>query len=70
MQFSLFDFDCVPFLQIGFGTGVLLTLILGVSFSSVATLFTKDAEVLAIVRTGVLVSASFLYVDIYVEFEY
>lgn len=46
-------------LKIGFGTGVLLTLILGASFSSLATLFTKDAEVLAIVRTGVLfVSAS------------
>ncbi|XP_074350345.1 protein DETOXIFICATION 45, chloroplastic-like isoform X2 [Apium graveolens] len=46
-------------LKIGFGIGVLLTLILGVSFSSIATLFTKDAEVLAIVRTGVLfVSAS------------
>ncbi|KAK1373763.1 Multidrug and toxic compound extrusion4 [Heracleum sosnowskyi] len=46
-------------LKIGFGTGVLLTLFLGVSFSSLATLFTKDAEVLAIVRTGALfVSAS------------
>ncbi|KAL1827893.1 hypothetical protein ACET3Z_006305 [Daucus carota] len=46
-------------LKIGFGTGILLTLILGASFSSLATLFTKDAEVLAIVRTGVLfVSAS------------
>ncbi|OMO92029.1 Multi antimicrobial extrusion protein [Corchorus olitorius] len=46
-------------LKIGFFTGVLLAGILGVSFSSLATLFTQDAEVLEIVRTGVLfVSAS------------
>lgn len=43
------------FFQIGIVTGVLLAAILGVSFSSIATLFTKDAEVLGIVRTGVLV---------------
>lgn len=46
-------FTC--FLQIGLLTGVSLAAILGVSFSSLATLFTKDAEVLAVVRTGVLV---------------
>ncbi|KAK8617767.1 hypothetical protein V6N13_080673 [Hibiscus sabdariffa] len=46
-------------LKIGVVAGVLLATILGVSFSSLATLFTQDAEVLAIVRTGVLfVSAS------------
>lgn len=44
------------FLQIGLVTGVFLAAVLGVSFSSLATLFTKDAEVLGIVRTGVLVS--------------
>lgn len=43
------------FFQIGIVTGLLLAAILGVSFSSIATLFTKDAEVLGIVRTGVLV---------------
>ncbi|XVE93988.1 hypothetical protein REPUB_Repub01dG0241600 [Reevesia pubescens] len=41
-------------LNIGFVTGVLLAAILGVSFGSLATLFTQDAEVLGIVRTGVL----------------
>ncbi|KAG5547534.1 hypothetical protein RHGRI_013281 [Rhododendron griersonianum] len=46
-------------LKIGLLTGVSLAAILGVSFGSLATLFTKDAEVLAVVRTGVLfVSAS------------
>ncbi|XP_058213843.1 protein DETOXIFICATION 45, chloroplastic-like [Rhododendron vialii] len=46
-------------LKIGWLTGVSLAAILGVSFGSLATLFTKDAEVLAVVRTGVLfVSAS------------
>ncbi|KAL5579726.1 hypothetical protein UlMin_012168 [Ulmus minor] len=46
-------------LKIGLFTGVFLSRILGVSFNSLATLFTKDVEVLAIVSTGVLfVSAS------------
>ncbi|XP_011088695.1 protein DETOXIFICATION 45, chloroplastic [Sesamum indicum] len=46
-------------LKIGFITGVLLAVVLGVSFSSLASLFTKDIEVLEVVRTGVLfVSAS------------
>ncbi|EEF36584.1 DNA-damage-inducible protein f, putative [Ricinus communis] len=46
-------------LKIGLLTGVSLAAILGVSFGSIATLFTKDAEVLGIVRTGILfVSAS------------
>lgn len=46
-------------LKIGFVTGVSLAAILAVSFSSLATVFTQDAEVLGIVRTGVLfVSAS------------
>jgi hypothetical protein len=43
------------FLQIGLVTGISLAAILGVSFGSLATVFTKDAEVLEIVRTGVLV---------------
>ncbi|KAL6965168.1 Protein DETOXIFICATION 45, chloroplastic [Sarracenia purpurea var. burkii] len=43
----------------GLLTGFSLAAILGVSFGSLATLFTKDAEVLGVVRTGVLfVSAS------------
>lgn len=41
--------------QIGLLTGVSLTAILGVSFGSLATLFTKDPDVLGIVRSGVLV---------------
>ncbi|KAH8498011.1 hypothetical protein H0E87_017073 [Populus deltoides] len=46
-------------LKIGLVVGVFLAVILGVSFGSVATLFTKDADVLRIVRTGILfVSAS------------
>nr|XP_023870793.1 protein DETOXIFICATION 45, chloroplastic-like isoform X3 [Quercus suber] len=46
-------------LKIGLFTGVFLSAILGVSFGSLATVFTKDTEVLGIVRTGVLfVSAS------------
>ncbi|CAJ2633508.1 unnamed protein product [Trifolium pratense] len=46
-------------LKIGLLTGICLTAILGVSFGSLATLFTQDLEVLQVVRTGVLfVSAS------------
>ncbi|XP_076924736.1 protein DETOXIFICATION 45, chloroplastic-like [Bidens hawaiensis] len=46
-------------LKIGFVTGVTLAAILGISFGSISTLFTKDIEVLKIARTGVLfVSAS------------
>ncbi|KAF9676229.1 hypothetical protein SADUNF_Sadunf09G0116800 [Salix dunnii] len=46
-------------LKVGLVVGVFLAVILGVSFGSVATLFTKDADVLRIVRTGILfVSAS------------
>ncbi|GAV60111.1 LOW QUALITY PROTEIN: LysM domain-containing protein/MatE domain-containing protein [Cephalotus follicularis] len=43
-------------LKIGLFTGLSLAAILGVSFKSLATLFTKDAAVLGIVRTGVLVA--------------
>ena len=43
------------FLQIGLVTGICLAAILGLSFGSLATVFTKDAEVLGIVKTGVLV---------------
>ncbi|CAH9106907.1 unnamed protein product [Cuscuta epithymum] len=46
-------------LKIGVVTGVLLAAILGVSFPSLAPLFTQDMEVLGIVKTGILfVSAS------------
>ncbi|XP_043711252.1 protein DETOXIFICATION 45, chloroplastic isoform X2 [Telopea speciosissima] len=46
-------------LKVGVFMGISLALILGASFGSLATLFTKDVEVLGIVRTGVLfVSAS------------
>lgn len=46
-------------LKTGLITGVSLAIILGLSFSTLATLFTNDAEVLRIVRSGVLfVSAS------------
>ncbi|XP_076942247.1 protein DETOXIFICATION 45, chloroplastic-like [Bidens hawaiensis] len=46
-------------LKIGFVTGVTLAAILGISFGSISTLFTKDIEVLKIARTGILfVSAS------------
>lgn len=41
--------------QLGLFTGVFLSAILGVSFGSLATLFTTDAEVLGIVRSGILV---------------
>ncbi|KAL8200343.1 hypothetical protein R6Q57_011682 [Mikania cordata] len=46
-------------LKTGFITGVSLAVILGLSFGTIATFFTNDAQVLAIVRSGVLfVSAS------------
>ncbi|CAA0837033.1 MATE efflux family protein 3- chloroplastic [Striga hermonthica] len=46
-------------LKIGFITGVSLALILGFSFGSLATIFTKDAEVLGVIRNVILfVSAS------------
>ncbi|XP_024974643.1 protein DETOXIFICATION 45, chloroplastic-like [Cynara cardunculus var. scolymus] len=46
-------------LKTGLITGVSLAIILGLSFGSLATLFTNDAEVLTVVRSGVLfVSAS------------
>ncbi|XP_030955244.1 protein DETOXIFICATION 45, chloroplastic-like [Quercus lobata] len=46
-------------LKTGLFTGVSLAIILGVSFGSLATLFTNDSEVLGIVRSGLLfVSAS------------
>ncbi|XP_075074341.1 protein DETOXIFICATION 45, chloroplastic isoform X1 [Nicotiana tabacum] len=46
-------------LKLGLLAGVFLAAALGVSFGSLSTLFTKDAEVLAVVGTGVLfVSAS------------
>ncbi|XP_027088433.1 protein DETOXIFICATION 45, chloroplastic [Coffea arabica] len=46
-------------LKIGIFTGVSLAVVLGVSFNSLSTFFTKDTEVLKIIATGVLfVSAS------------
>ncbi|PQQ11311.1 protein DETOXIFICATION 45 chloroplastic isoform X1 [Prunus yedoensis var. nudiflora] len=41
-------------LKIGLFTGVSLSVILGLSFGSLATLFTKDPEVLVLVRSGML----------------
>lgn len=41
-------------LKIGFVAGVALAVILGISFSSLAPLFTKDIEVLGVVRSGIL----------------
>lgn len=46
--------------QIGLLTGICLTAILGASFGSLATFFTKDPEVLQVVRMGVLVCLIFL----------
>ncbi|GMH13509.1 hypothetical protein Nepgr_015350 [Nepenthes gracilis] len=46
-------------LKLGLLTGASLAMVLGISFGSLATLFTKDMQVLEIVKTGVLfVSAS------------
>ncbi|KAH6787904.1 MATE efflux family protein [Perilla frutescens var. hirtella] len=41
-------------LKIGLITGVSLAVILGISYSSLAQLFTKDVEVLGVVSTGIL----------------
>lgn len=41
--------------QIGLLTGICLTAILGVSFGSLAGVFTQDLKVLQVARTGVLV---------------
>lgn len=49
--------------QVGLFTGTILFAILGASFGSLATLFTKDADVLGIVRTGVLVRYNFVEVN-------
>ena len=43
------------FPQTGLFTGISLAIILGVSFGSLATLFTTDSEVLGIIRSGLLV---------------
>jgi hypothetical protein len=42
----------------GLFTGISLAIILGVSFGSLASLFTNDSEVLGIVRSGLLVCIS------------
>lgn len=42
-----------------------MSAILGVSFGSLATVFTKDAEVLGIVRTGVLVCSTLTMDDLF-----
>ncbi|KAF8405524.1 hypothetical protein HHK36_010431 [Tetracentron sinense] len=56
--FVLKNLTCI-LLQTGLLTGVSLAVVLGVSFGHLATLFTKDPEVLRIVRSGILfVSAS------------
>ena len=56
------------FFQIGLFTGVSLSVILGVSFGSLATLFTNDPEVLAIVRSGILVRIQ-IYVWWYISLD-
>ncbi|XP_018450780.1 protein DETOXIFICATION 45, chloroplastic isoform X2 [Raphanus sativus] len=45
-------------LKIGVVTGITLAIVLGMSFSSIAGLFSKDPEVLQIVRKGVLFVAA------------
>lgn len=45
-------------------TGIALAIVLGMSFSSIAGLFSKDPEVLQIVRKGVLVSGVFSYIKL------
>ncbi|ANM68078.1 Multi antimicrobial extrusion protein [Arabidopsis thaliana x Arabidopsis arenosa] len=45
-------------LKIGVVTGIALAIVLGMSFSSIAGLFSKDPEVLRIVRKGVLFVAA------------
>ncbi|WZZ10300.1 hypothetical protein YC2023_096221 [Brassica napus] len=45
-------------LKIGVVTGIALAIVLGMSFSSIAGLFSKDPEVLQIVRKGVLFVAA------------
>ncbi|KAA8535935.1 hypothetical protein F0562_028413 [Nyssa sinensis] len=63
-SFSKGDYNAVRevanfVLKTGLVTGVSLAVLLGVSFGSLVTLFTKDTEVLKVARTGVLfVSAS------------
>lgn len=54
------------FFQIGLFTGVSLSVILGLSFGSLATLFTKDPEVLVIVRSGILVRIQIMFCDLLV----
>lgn len=42
--------------QVGLLAGIILCAVLGASFHSLAPLFTKDPQVLEILRKGVLVS--------------
>lgn len=49
-------------LQTGLITGVSLAVILGLSFGTLATLFTNDAQVLAVVRSGVLVCMYMIFI--------
>nr|XP_028954614.1 protein DETOXIFICATION 45, chloroplastic-like isoform X4 [Malus domestica] len=55
-------------LKIGLFTGISLSVILGVPFGSLATLFTNDPEVLAIVRSGILVRTQ-IYVWRYISLD-
>lgn len=45
------------------GTGIALAIVLGMSFDSIAGLFSKDPEVLRIVRKGVLVSDCYFKIE-------
>ena len=55
------ELDACFLFQIGVLTGVSLATILGLSFGSLAPLFTKDPKVLGIVGTGVLVCMNILF---------
>jgi len=58
LPLGVFFITSYMFPQTGLFTGVSLAIILGVSFGSLATLFTNDSEVLGIVRSGLLVCIS------------
>lgn len=60
MQLTL-ELDAFFLFQIGVLTGVSLATVLGLSFGSLAPLFTKDPKVLGIVGTGVLVCMNLCY---------
>lgn len=50
-------------MQTGFVMGGVLAVALGVSFDSLAVLFTRDTEVLGILKTGVLVCVTSTFIS-------